>query len=727
MTDKIVKSTCKECPTRCGSIIYMRDEKVVRIAGNPEQPSSRGAFCVKGMNAPQAARDHPDRPLHPLKRVGQRGAGQWERVTWDQALDEIADRWTEVKKRHGAPSIAGACTNHANSRGVAVTLLLRGVGSPNYMINQDLCSGNRYTASTFMGVPPEGPGNEIPHSKCVLVVGRSPSDSHVVTWMNIKLAKRQGAKLIVIDPRKTQLAAMADIWLQLIPGTDAALALGMINVMFAENLIDKDFVETWCVGVEALRQRCTEYPLARTAEITGVPGNLIVEAARTFGTQKPGMMLLGHGIDAQANGVMTHVAFFALLALSGNIDVKGGNRVSARPEGFNDYYTVMNLEKRFRLPHEVEAKVIGNDQFPLWSGLNAWSRSSHNPSLIKAILTGKPYPVRALYVTGANIICTYPNTDETIAAFAALDCLVVATDHINPTAEYADFILPKTTLLEEEDVHYDPAGPCLIPNQAVLGRRGDVRTDLEIAIALTEKLRKRGAVEYDMLPWKTHREFIEYQMEGLGVTFDEICARGFHEFPLEYRVHEKEGFRTPSGKVELSFSKLAEFGQDPLPQYVAPNYAQKNLDYDLILLTGIRSMPYVSSLFRNHAWARKLEGSPELMIHPSVAERHGIAAKEWVWIEVPGGKRRVFHKAVITDGLASNVVSTGSGWWYPEFGGADRGALQFNLESSISYGPPFDPISGSPEARNVLCRIGRADQAEVEAIFKARRVAPALP
>ncbi len=696
---------------RCGSLVHLREGKVVKITGNPAHPHSRGAFCIKGVHGPLVALDHPDRPLYPLRRSGERGAGQWERVSWDAALSEIAERMGVVRNTHGALAIAGAVSNHFGSRGVAMTQLLRSIGSPNVMINQDMCQGCRYTAAMLTGVGAQA-GNELERSRCMLIVGKSPSDSSVVQWMHIKAAKKRGARLIVVDPRRTQLARMADLWLALRPGTDAALALAMIHVMFEENLHDGDFVARWCTGTDALRARAASYAPAIAAQITGVAAGHIVEAARLFATQKPGAMVLGHGIDAQANGVQTAIAFHALYALTGNIDREGANRLPKQLPGFRDYGGI-HSDAQFRMPAERERQIIGGQQFPLWSGPDSWAKSAHNPSLIRAISTGDPYPVRALYVSGVNIVCTYPGMQDTIAALRSLDLLVVATDHITPTAELADFVLPKTTLLEEEDVGTDVGGPCISLMQRVVEPRGEARTDMEIAIALRDQLKARGLLDYELLPWNSHREFIDFQLAGTGLGFDDLTEKGFHEYPFGYQDYEQKGFKTPSKKIELAPQRLAQAGHDPLPDYRAPSYAAPEPGYDLILITGIRSMAFHHSRFRNHAWARKVQNAPELRIHPATAADAGIGNNDWVWIETPRGGGRVMLKAKLTDEVPANVVATGMGWWYPELAGADRGALTFNVDAAVSYGPPWDPISGSPEARNTACRISRAEPSEV--------------
>ena len=724
MVTRVIASTCKECSVRCGSLIHVDGDRVVRITGNPAHPGSQGAFCVKGVKGPIVAREHPDRPLHPLRRVGGRGEGKWEAISWDQAFGEIAVRIGKVKAQYGGPAIAGAVSNHFVSRGVAMAQLLRAIGSPNYMINQDLCQGCRYTAAMLTGVSAQA-ANEMAKARCILVIGKSPSDSSVVQWMHIKAAKKAGATLIVVDPRKTQIARRAKHWLAPKPGTDAALALAMIDVIFEENLYDREFVEQYCTGTEDLRARARQYEPAVAEKITGIPAKDIRTAARAFATTKPACMVLGHGIDAQANGVKTTIAFHALLALTGNIDRPGTNRPAKTVAGFRDYFSIINDEK-FRLPRAIESRIIGGDAYPLWCGPNSWSKSSHNPSLIEAMHTGRPYPVKALYVSGVNIVCTYPDIRNTIAALRQLDLLVVATDHITPTAELADYVLPKTTLLEEEDVSVDQSGPCISIVQRAVPPRGEAKTDIEIAVGLRDALKKHELLEFDLFPWNSHRDLIDFQLEGTGIAFDDLCEKGFQNIPFEYEDYRQKGFRTPSGKIEFSSTRLSDIGQDPLPEYKAPVYAQPAGEFNLVLLTGIRSMAYHHSRFRNHAWARKVQDAPELRISPRTAERLNVGEGDWVWVQTREAGDRTLLKAWVSDEMPEDVVATGMGWWFPEMAGSDRGALTFNIDAAIPYGPPWDPISGSPEARNTACKVVRAKPGEIPAGHSAQPKAKAV-
>lgn len=710
MVKKVVASTCRECFVGCGSLITLEDDKVVRISGNPDHPHSRGAFCAKGMNGPLTQLYHPKRPLRPLRRKGMRGSGEFEEISWETALQEIADKLVRVKLEHGSTALAGAVSNQYYDRGVAMSLLLRSFGSPNYMINQDMCTGCRSTAAVVTGITAEA-GSEIRTAKCIMVVGRSPSESNIVEWMDIKKAKADGAKLIVVDPRRTQLAQMADIWLQVKPGTDAALALAMLRTIFDRDLIDKRFLDAYCNGTEQLRERVQRTSVEEAAETTGVPTESIEAAAEMFATEEASCLVLGHGIDAQANGVYTAMSFQALLAVTGNIDRQGSNRIYKAKSGFRDYVKIVK-DPKFRMPAEREGQIIGGDTFPLWSGPLSWGAASHNPSVIDAIRTGHPYPVRAMYISGVNIVCTYPGMQNTIEALKSLDLLVVASDHITPTAELADYVLPKTTLLEEEGVFVEYGAPCLSVFNRAVNPRGEVRSDMEIAIALYEALRVRGGLDYELIPWKTPREFIDFQLQDTGLEFDALNV-GYHAYSYEYGTYRTTGFNTPSKRIELWSRHLDEAGYDPLPDYKAPDYAAADKDFQFVLMTGIRTMSLHHSRFRNHAWARRGQKAPELRINTELAKSMEIANNDWVWVETRNGAARVYMQAKLGDDVAYNVVATGMGWWFPELRGYDHGALNFNVEAAIPYGPVFDPISGSPESRNCACRIGKVSEAEL--------------
>ena len=454
--DKVSPTTCWECSTLCGALASVRDGRVVDVAPNPTHPTSQGAFCVKGMRGLPESTYGRDRITYPMRRVGPRGSGKFERISWDTALDEMADQLARVRTQHGPLAIAGAVSGAFFSRGAVIALLMRSLGSPNWLINQDLCGGCRGVSDMITGLGIAG-GEDIDRTACALIVGANLTAANPIQWARLKCAKARGARVVVIDPFRTPSADLADLWIRPRPGTDAAIALAMIDVMIKERLYDEAFVRAWCHGFDALRERAAKYPPDRAASIAQVNAEDVVAAARHF-ARGPSVFVSGHGIDAMSNGVQTFRAFHALLAISGNVDRLGGNRRLKRPQGFKTYLDLLH-DPRFRLPRETELQTLGAEQFPLWSGPDGWQTACHNPTVINAILTGRPYPVRAMIVSGVNIAVTYPNSARTLEALRSLDFLAVATHTMSPTAAVADIVLPKTTGLEEEEITVQAQGP----------------------------------------------------------------------------------------------------------------------------------------------------------------------------------------------------------------------------------------------------------------------------
>jgi anaerobic selenocysteine-containing dehydrogenase len=257
--DGVYPTTCWECSTWCGALAKVEGGRVVDYGPNPGHPYSKGAFCIKGIRGAPGITYGPNRLLHPMRRVGARGEGKWARIAWDEALDEMADRLAEVRRKHGPEAIAGATSGAFFSRSVILALGIRAMGSPNWMINQDLCGGCRAVSARTMGLN-IGRGEDVAHARCILIVGRNPSIADPVEWAAIKAARKLGARTIVIDPKRTPAAQAADLWLAPRIGTDAALALAMIHVLIREDLHDRAFVERWCHGFDQLADRAAEYP-----------------------------------------------------------------------------------------------------------------------------------------------------------------------------------------------------------------------------------------------------------------------------------------------------------------------------------------------------------------------------------------------------------------------------------------------------------------------------------
>ncbi len=705
---EIVPTTCAECSAHCGALLTVRDGRVTHVAPNPEHPYSKGAFCIKGIRGLTGVTYHGKRLLHPFRRVGERGAGEWQRIGWDQALDEIADGLAAARAKYGPLSLAGAVSNANCNRGVTIPLLLRSLGSPNVLINQDLCGGCRGVSSRVTGLDINR-GEDIDHARCALVVGRNSYAANPVEWTALKNLKKRGGRIIVLDPKRTPAAEISDIWLRARPGTDAVIGLAMMHVLIREHLYAEDFVARWCVGFDALRERVEGFTPQFAESQCGVATDEIVRAARIY-ADGPSTFVSGHGIDAFSAGVQTFRAFHCLVAISGNVDREGGNLRVKKPLGFRDYGQVVH-DPQFRLPREIEEQRLGAAQFPLWSGPEGWQAACHNPSVMEAVLTGRPYPLRAMYISGVNPVVTYPDTHRTVAALRSLDFLAVASDMMTPTAALADIVLPKTTGVEEEDVKLSPGG-CITYTNPAVPPQGEARCDLDIAIALLDRMQARGTVTKNLFRWRTQREFTQYLLGDSGISMGDLQRDGFARFDTRLGDFAERPFPAPGGKIELYSSRLAALSLDPLPGFTPPaadaSTPEIRAQFPLLLLTGDREKTYHHSRFREQDWAQKVSPEPRLLIHPDTARDLSFADDIWVRIETERLPGSCLAKLKVTEATPPGVVSTGMGWWRPGTDNDFQGAFAININAAMSYDGPWDPMSGSADTRGLRCRITRA-------------------
>ena len=713
LPDGTYPSTCWECSTRCGSLVTLKDGQVANVQPNTDHPGSKGAFCVKGIRALPELTYSENRIKSPLRRVGARGSGNWQEVSWDDALDEIADRLMEIRATHGPNSLAGAVSSAFFSRGAMVALLMRSLGSPNWMMNQDLCGGCRALSDKITGLSIVG-GEDIDNTKCALIVGRNPSAADPVQWMALKRAKAGGAKVIVIDPARTPAAEIADIWMRPRPGTDVALGLSLIHVIIEENLYDRDFVDTWTRGFDDLKARAAEFPPERSGALTGIPKDDIVASARLYAAG-PSSFVSGHGIDAFSNGVQTFRAFHCLVAITGNVDRPGGNIRVKRPRGFRNYIDILH-DPAFALPPGVAEQTLGAAQFPLWAGPKGWQTSAHNPTVLDAILTAEPHPVRAMHVSGVNIAVTYPDTQKVMAALKSLDFLSVASHMMTPTSELADIVLPKTTGLEEEEVSLEPSARIICYTNPVITPQNAARSDFDFTTDLARRLETRGVETRKFFPWETKQQFNEYLL-GNEIDWAELKQNGWAPFDYKLGNFEEVGFKTPSGKIELWSETLDDLGIDPLPNYLAPRAetadAVTRETYPLVLITGAREKTYHHSRYRDQAWARKVSPFPLLQVHPDTAAASALSEGDWVAVETPGTDGHCKLKVSITEETGPGTVRTGMGWWLPEAPGPDRGALDINVNVALSYDGPWDPVTGSADTRGLPCRVTPVPLSEI--------------
>ena len=705
-TDGTYPTTCWECSTCCGALATVRDGRVTDFVPNRNHPYSKGAFCIKGMRGAPGITYAGSRLLHPMRRMGARGEGRWARVSWEEALDEMAERLAAVRQTYGPEAIVGATSGAYFSRSVILALMLRSIGSPNWMINQDLCGGCRAVSARVTGLDITR-GEDIDNTRCALVVGRNPSIADPVEWAALKAAKKRGARIIVVDPKRTPAAQMADLWLAPRIGTDAALAMAMTHVLISEGLYDQAFTARWCHGFDELAKRAAGFAPAVAEGYTGVPAEQIVAAARMY-ADGPSTFVSGHGIDAFSAGVQTFRAYHCLVAISGNIDRPGGNLRMRTPRGLRTYGELLHRPE-FRLNEATEKRTIGADRFPLWAGPRGWQTACHNPSAIEAMLTGRPYPVRALYASGVNIVVTYPDTRRTIEALRSLDFVVVAGHAMTPTAEHADIVLPKTTTLEEEEVSFMPSGPTVLFTRAVVPPQGEARSEIDIAVPLLAKMAERQAIARHLLPWRSQREFNTYLLGDSGIGIEGLERTGYHQVSAEPVTPEQRPFATRTGKVELYSPVLEELGLDPLPGYQPPDRSRPPAgeadEFPLILITGDREKSYHHSRFRDQPWALKVSPDPQLTMHPETAGALGLEDGTWVHLEVSGGKGACRLRVRLSDATPPDVVNTGMGWWLPGDPAPEHGALDININAALSYDGPYDPVSGSSNIRGLACRV----------------------
>jgi anaerobic selenocysteine-containing dehydrogenase len=695
--EEIYRSVCRVCHGGCGALLSVKDGRLVKVAPDPDSPFNRGRMCIKGPATPEMMY-HASRLLVPLKRIGARGSNRWEEVAWDTALDDIANRLDSIREESGPEAIAlgqGTGRHHY----MHVIRFANSLGTPNwYEPGLANCFIPRVTVSrlTYGGfVVADYYGDVTPNT--ILFWGHNP----VITGPDgelsfpLKRALATGSFGIAIDPRRSETAKRCKMWLPIRPGTDCALALAMIHVIINEGVYDVEFVDKWTVGFEKLKEHVSSYSPQWAEDITWVPAQDIIAAAKRYALGKPSVLEWGVAIEQTPNSLQTVRAISLLRGLTGNIDIPGGDILGMeiiRP------YPVM----RNQLPEGMLAKRIGSDQFKLLSGFRAAMPSAHIPGLFKAMRTGDPYRIRALLVFGGNPMVTVANTREVYESLLKLDLLVVADMFMTPTAALADYILPAAFWPEVNQIIEIPlvAGNAVFAQQKTVQVR-ECRQDEEIMNDLGRRLNLPGAEE-------SLEDILNYRLEPLGITFEELKRKSVVFPPHEYYKFEKKGFRTPSRKVELYSKSLERLGYDALPTFKEPpespdsqpELAQK---FPYILTTGSRRREFFHSEHRQIESLRRRRPHPIAEINPDTAEPHGIAAGDWIYVSSPRGRIRM--RAEVTEDIRKGIVNVDHGWWFPEREGPDFGVWESNANLLTSNAPPYDPAFGSYQLRGLLCSI----------------------
>ncbi|MFP4058620.1 MAG: molybdopterin-dependent oxidoreductase [Candidatus Brocadiia bacterium] len=740
----VKRASCMFCTSKgCAVKVYLQRGRVARVTVDTEAPVQPGAFCVR----PTLAKDyqyHDFRLSYPLKRAGRRGANRWETISWQQALDEIAGRIASLRDQYGAETVATSSGTGRGAAEFAKTRFMNLLGSPNRVGAITICYAPRAMVwfVTFGGhlVPDPDTGK----TKMMVLWGRNPHEGGPSSWHRFQKARDAGLKTLVVDPRCTEPARQADCWAQLRPGTDAALALGLIHVVIREQLYNKEFVESATRGFGRLRARAREYPPERVAAITAMPPDTVRHVARFYAAHQPSQMVIGVAPEHGApNSIQAVRAINCLRAICGSVDVAGGDLITGpHPRFVPD----VCLEANERLAPEQRAKQLGSDRFrflgyPGWELIEAQMRRkwgerhaaavnlhscAHAPTAFRAMLSGKPYPVRALLVAGSNPLLSYANSTLVYRALMSLDLLVTSDITWTPTTLISDYVLPAACWMERPDMgNFAAVGgyPLVQMGQAALPAIVPGEHERLDDYQLWRQLGLRLGQEDDW-PWETFEELWEYRLQELmaeagTATLDEFVARKRHDVCPPRPGLAAEGLATPSGKVELYSAILAKLRYDPLPHYRKPEVPEEVASrYPLVNISGVRAMPYHHSEYRHVDAFRRRHPDPIVEIHVDVARRKDIHDGDWVWIESPTGRCR--QRARLSTAFDPRYVVTQHAWWFPEMppeAPSLHGVWVANINVTTDDDPDLcDPLSGGWPLKGLLlrCRIYKAAPDDME-------------
>lgn len=692
--DGAVRSHCRMCHGGCGVIVYTRGGRVEKIAGDPDCPIGHGTLCAKGIASAKLAY-HPDRLTRPVARLGPKGSGRWEPIPWDDALDRIAERILAYKTEFGAESVVmGYGTGRENE--AVIYRFANLLGTPNVLTAGHFCYGPR--VATGILTCGTNPVVDYAHDPaCILLWGNNCVISNPDEYKgeSFAVAIGKGAKLIVVDPRLTRAAARADLWLPLRPGTDTALAYGFLHCIIAEGLYDRAFVERHVHGWEPFVKRVMEYPLDRVSAITWVPETKIRDAARLYATTKPAAIQWGVAIEQQVTCADNDRILMALMGITGNLDIPGGQVLFRQPKIRN----VSTFGAHRMLPPEQARKRLGGDRFRL-----AGEFGIINPKCVwDAILEEKPYPVKALFLISTNPLLTRANAGEVRRALEAVEFMVVSDFFLTPTAEFADIVLPSATWLEMDYIgDFWKRHGYLLPRRKVI-QVGECRSDHEMLNDLAHRV---GQGDHW---WPTFEGGLDYILEPMGITWQDFKEKGWVRGEYGYRKYEAKGFSTPTGKLEIYSTLLEKWGYDPLPQYREPPespYSTPELarEYPYILITGRRLPGFFHTENRQVPWLRELHPDPVVEIHPETAKREGIREGDWVVLQSRRGQARL--RARLFEGMDPRIVSAEHGWWFPEIRDPGHGwdLSNINMLTDDAY-ETCDPAMGANHVRSLLCRI----------------------
>jgi len=708
--ETVVAGICGVCAAGCGVDVVLEQGRIKRL--RPRKGHPRGIVCTRGTRAPEIVYS-PDRLLYPQLRVGERGEGRFERVSWDDAYGFLVARLQAIAAEHGPEALAvytgrgnfelgldeafapaGPAESSANA-------VLFPFGSPNTagvgslcfvsygMIAPHACFGQEYRDLT----------EDLDHADLVLVWGANPATaSPPENLVRLKQVQARGGRVVVIDPRRSETArALRAEWVGIRPGTDGALALGMLHVLIAERCYDHDFVERFTHGFDELAVYVERFAPDRVEAITGVPAATLRELAHAVGTAAGCSILMYTGLEYSNSGVQAIRAALTLQAIAGHLDSPGGKLIGS-PDRLRLHRHVTSAPTRGR-------PAIGAAEFPVFHELR---REAHAGLLPRAILDGEPYPVRGMIVSGSSILTAWPEPSRWRRALAALDLLVTINRFPTADSAYADLMLPATTMFEIES--YQEHHGHVELRRRIIEPLGEARNDYLIFAELAARL---GYGEH----WpQTERGMVELALQGTGITYDELAASPagieLPQPPLRYRKYEtgglrpdgRPGFNTPTGRFEIASEWFRSHGYEPLPVYTeplegplaSPELARR---YPLVLNTGARIKSDFRSQHHNVPSLVAMQPWPLVDMHTADAAERGIGDGDEV--DVVTARGRVRFRAHVTEDIVRGAVEANMGGGGPLGPEAWRSANVNDLTDASNY----DPISGFPVVKALLCEV----------------------
>ena len=666
MHEKTVLGACPhDCPDTCSLVTTVVNGVATRVQGNAQHPMTGGVLCAKVSKYTERTY-HPERVLTPLRRSGPKGSGQFEPVSWDEALADIAQRLHHIAQRNPEAilpySYAGTM---GRVQGESMDRrFFHQLGAS--LLDRTICASAGSTALQHTYGGKLGMRVEFfAESKLILIWGSNSIGSNLHFWRIAQEAKRNGAKLICIDPRKSETADKCHAHLQLLPGTDAALALALMHELIRNDWLDHDYIAEHTLGWEQLKAKALEWPPERAAQVCGLPVEQIVQLARDYGTTKPAAIRLNYGVQRTRGGGNAVRAIACLPALVGAWRHRAGGLLLS-----SSSHAPLNAA-RLHMP-----QLLGERR----------PRIINMSTMGDALLQAQP-AIEALVVYNSNPVAVAPDSAKVAKGFAREDLFTVVLEHfMTDTADYADYVLPATTQLEHWDIHSSYGHTDVLLNQPAIAPLGQAKSNAQIFRELAAHMAAWDPA-FAAPHFQDSDEALCHQaLEGSCISFDDLLMQGFAQQDLPEAPFAEGGFPTPSGKCEFVSSALEQMGISAVPDYL-PNYEQPSADYPLAMISP-PARNFLNSTFVNVKTLRHIEGRPVLEMHLQDAAARGIADGDAVRVFNARGEH-LCHASINGRARAGVVVGLGIWWRKDGMNGTNVNELTHQQLTDMGRAPAF--------------------------------------